>query len=144
MTDDRYDEPTLSPDTVLARIAPRLRHAVVGLAGLTVAILVGSLLATEPNLPTRTQLAFSGIVAAGLGWAVFAAWALTRRAPLFARDRAVAATMALVFSTVTAVGLTITAGLLGLAIGLVLTVAAGLALALALRRRAELLRRLRG
>ncbi|GLZ28999.1 hypothetical protein Lesp02_11890 [Lentzea sp. NBRC 105346] len=140
MNDDRFEEPTLPAETVVRRLTPKLRYAALGLAGLTVAVLVGTLWATEPALPARTHVAFGGVVAMGLGWAVFAAWALTR-APLFARDRVVAATLALGFSAVTAIGLAITAKITGVAVGLVLVAAAGVLLVNARRTRADLLRR---
>ena len=140
MNDDRFEEPTLPAETVLKRLTPKPRYAALGLAGLAVAVLVGTPWATDPALPVRTHVAFGGIVAMGLGWAAFAAWALTR-APLFARDRVVAATLALGFSGVTAVGLAVTAKATGVAVGLVLVAAAGLLLVNARRARADLLRR---
>ncbi|MEU4518960.1 hypothetical protein AB0F52_09600 [Amycolatopsis sp. NPDC024027] len=42
------------------------------------------------GLPPRTKVAFAVLVAVGLAWAAFGAWAVTRRAPLFARDRVIA------------------------------------------------------
>ncbi|TWP51048.1 transmembrane transport protein [Lentzea tibetensis] len=146
-----FEEPTLSADAVLAglSLAGRVRYAAVGLAGLTVALLVGALWATEPSLPLRTHVAFGGIVAAGLGWAGFAGWTLTRRVPLFARDRVIAGVLALTFSGATAVGLVLvaatrggtTAVLTASATGLVLVTAALALLVTGRRRRAELLRR---
>ncbi|WP_426512158.1 hypothetical protein ACPPVO_16940 [Dactylosporangium sp. McL0621] len=87
----------MTPEEVLARLdAPlslrrRVAYLVVALAGLTGSALIGLLWATEPGLPPRTQVAFAALMTIGLGWAGFGAWAVTRRVPLFARDRVVAA-----------------------------------------------------
>ncbi|MFB9686442.1 hypothetical protein [Amycolatopsis plumensis] len=35
--------------------------------------------------------AFAGLIAVGLAWAAFAGWVLSRRRPLFARDRVLGA-----------------------------------------------------
>ncbi|MEV0131952.1 hypothetical protein AB0H83_26245 [Dactylosporangium sp. NPDC050688] len=86
----------MTPEEVLARLdAPlslrkRVGYLALGFAGLTGSALIGLLWATEPGLPPRTQVAFAVLVAIGLGWAAFGGWAVTRRAPLFARDRVVA------------------------------------------------------
>ncbi|MEU4554276.1 hypothetical protein [Micromonospora violae] len=86
----------MTPEEVLARLdAPlslrrRVFYLVVAFAGLTGSALIGLLWATEPGLPTRTGVAFGVLVAIGLGWAAFGGWAVTRRMPLFARDRVVA------------------------------------------------------
>ncbi|MGW4890798.1 transmembrane transport protein [Kitasatospora sp. NPDC004240] len=78
----------------------RLRHLGVGLAGGCGATLLAVLWATEPEpLPARTRAAFAGLIAVGLAWAAFAAWALTRRRPLYARDRVLAAGLALAAAT---------------------------------------------
>jgi hypothetical protein len=143
-----FEEPTLPADAVLARISfrGRVRYAAAGLAGLTMALLVASLWATEQELPVRTHLAFAAIVVAGLVWAGFACWALLR-SPLFARDRVVAGTLAVVFSGVAAAGMvTVTAlqgrgVLMAVATGAVFVAGSVALLANARRRRAELLRR---
>jgi hypothetical protein len=86
----------MTPDEVLARLdAPlslrrRVGYLTVGFAGATGSGLISLLWATEPGLPTRTKAAFAVLVLIGLSWAVFGGWAVTRRAPLFARDRVVA------------------------------------------------------
>jgi hypothetical protein len=86
----------MTPEDVLARLeAPlslrkRVGYVVLGLAGLTGSALIGLLWATEPGLPPRTQAAFAVLVTIGLCWAAFGGWAVTRRTPLFARDRVVA------------------------------------------------------
>ncbi|MFJ7217590.1 hypothetical protein [Amycolatopsis sp. NPDC098790] len=86
----------MTPEEVIERLeAPlslrrRVGYVAVALAGLLGSGLAGLLWATEPGLPPRTKVAFAVLVAIGLAWAVFGAWAVTRRAPLFARDRVVA------------------------------------------------------
>ncbi|MGK3207925.1 hypothetical protein [Amycolatopsis sp. MEPSY49] len=86
----------MTPDEVIKRLeAPlslrrRVGYVTVALAGLLGSGIVGVLWATEPGLPPRTKVAFGVLVAIGLAWTVFGAWAVTRRAPLFARDRVVA------------------------------------------------------
>lgn len=74
----------------------RVGYVLVALAGLVGSGVVGLLWATEPGLPPRTKVAFAVLVAIGVGWATFGTWAVTRRAPLFARDRVVAAWLGMV------------------------------------------------
>jgi hypothetical protein len=71
----------------------------LGMAGLT-----GSLWATEPSLPARTQAAFAACVAIGLAWACFAGWVLAKKHVLFANQRVYAARMATAFSGLFLVG----------------------------------------
>ena len=91
----------MNPDDLLARLeAPlsvrrRLGYLAVGLAGLIGAGLIGTLWATEPALPAHTVAGFALLMLVGLGWAGFAGWALTRRAPLYAADRVLSAWIAL-------------------------------------------------
>jgi hypothetical protein len=86
----------MTPEEMLARLeAPlslrrRVTYLVLALAGLTGSALIGLLWATEPGLPPRTKVAFAVLVAIGLCWAAFGGWAVSRQAPLFARDRVVA------------------------------------------------------
>lgn len=145
----------MTPEDLLARLdAPlslrrRLGYLAVLLAGLTGAGLAGSLWATEPGLPPHTAAAFALLVLAGLGWAGFAGWALSRRAPLYARDRVVAGWVALAAWAAGAGGVTVIAAVQQrLPIGLpLLTGALGVVvvthLVVARRRRAALLRRRR-
>ncbi|MCO1577733.1 sigma-70 family RNA polymerase sigma factor [Crossiella sp. SN42] len=142
---ERFDEPSLSAAEVLARLAPerRLRHVLVGLAGLSGALLTGALWLTEPALPAVTRLAFGVLTAIGLSWAAFAVWALTRRGPLLARDSVVAGWLALGFASVTAAGLAVVTASRGglpvaLALGGTLVALAAVGLTRALRRRREL------
>ncbi|MGV9359242.1 hypothetical protein [Amycolatopsis sp. NPDC003731] len=127
----------------------RMRHVAVGLAGGCGAALLTVLWVTEPHpLPARTRAAFAALIAVGLAWAAFAGWVLSRRRPLFARDRVLGARLALAVSLATgAAGTAVaasrgtTAELLATALtGGVLVVAAGLLLARAHARRAALLR----
>ncbi|GAA3464914.1 hypothetical protein ACFFSW_22665 [Saccharothrix longispora] len=100
----------MTPEEVLRRLdAPlslrrRLGYAAVGLAGLVGGGLVVLLWATEPELPPRTAVAFAVLAAIGAGWAGVAAWVLTRRTPLFARDRVVTAWAGVVAWAVFALG----------------------------------------
>jgi hypothetical protein len=68
-------------------------------------VAVGSLWATEPVLPVRTQAAFGLMIAASLTWAVFAGWVLARRRVLFGADRVLAAGLGLAFALIGAVGM---------------------------------------
>ncbi|MET8828955.1 transmembrane transport protein [Streptomyces sp. NPDC004610] len=92
-------------------LAARVRRLAVGLAGATGAALLAVLWATEPEpLPAATATVFALLIAVGLAWTAFAARVLTRRRPLYARDRVLAARLALTTSTaVTATATTITA-----------------------------------
>jgi hypothetical protein len=84
----------------------RIAYVLLLLAGLSGAAFVGLLWITEPDLPPRTAMVFAALVVIGLAWAGYAAWALTRRTPLFALDRliggwlGVAATTLLTVATV--------------------------------------------
>lgn len=96
--------PRPSADELRRRLAAeialpsRVGYTALLLAGLAMAAATGSLLATEPGLPARTQAAFATIAAVGIAWAAFAAWALARRRVLFASHRVIAARMAVTFS----------------------------------------------
>ncbi len=70
--------------------------------GMTVAI--ASLWLTETFLPPRAQLAFGVMCVIGVSWAALALWALGRRRPLLARDRVIAGSMAVTFTTVFVAG----------------------------------------
>lgn len=143
----------MTPEDVLHRLdAPlslrkRVGYVTLGLAGLAGGGLTGLLWATEPGLPPRTRAAFGVLTAIGLAWAVFGGWAVSRRTPLFARDRVVAAWLGL------AAWLLFTAGALVVAlvrdrfepwllvVVLALGVVAAVNLRAARRARAALLRR---
>ncbi|MFH8446924.1 transmembrane transport protein [Streptomyces sp. NPDC018026] len=127
----------------------RLRHLAVGLAGGCGAAMIAVLWATEPHaLPPRTQAVFTGLIAIGLAWAVFAGWVLSRRRPLFAQDRVLSARIALAATVVTVLAGVALAAVRGSTADLVATATGGavftavavLALVRARHRRRELLR----
>ncbi|GAB3955552.1 transmembrane transport protein [Streptomyces sparsus] len=150
------EEPRLSAQDIIEGIEPalsparRMRALVALLAGLGGAVFLTTLWWTEPApLPDRTRLAFGLFTVVCLAWAGFGAWTLTRRAPLFATQRVVAAWIGVVASTASAVVAMAVATQRGVGTGVALT-AGGLfvasALVLAVRahlRRAALVRRMR-
>lgn len=77
----------------------RVGYVALLLVAAAMTVVVVSLWATEPALPIRTQLSFGVMAAIGASWVALAAWVLTRRRPLFARDRVIAGTMAVVFTS---------------------------------------------
>ncbi|WP_030488587.1 hypothetical protein [Micromonospora chokoriensis] len=143
----------MTPEEMLARLdAPlslrkRVGYLAVAFAGLTGSALIGLLWVTEPGLPTRTNVAFAVLVAIGLCWAAFGGWAVTRRTPLFARDRVVAGWLGVGAWLVFSVGALIISLVrqefepLLLGVVLVLGVVAAVHLRAARRARAALLRR---
>jgi hypothetical protein len=108
---------------------------------------VAAFQATEPVLPPRTRVAFAVLVAIGLCWAAFGGWAVTRRTPLFARDRVVAGWLGVGAWLAFAIGALIIALLRHklelslLSVVLALGVLAAVNLWAALRARAALVRR---
>jgi hypothetical protein len=143
----------MTPEDVLARLATplslrkRVGYVAVALAGLTGSALIGVLWATETGLPPRTKVAFAVLMAIGAAWAAFGGWAVTRRAPLFARDRVVAGWLGLGAWLVFTVGALVITTLRHklepslLAVVVVLGVLAAAHLRAARRTRAALLRR---
>ena len=124
----------------------RLGYTALLVAALAVAGVTGSLWATEPSLPARTQAAFAACVAIGLSWAGFAAWVLTRRRVLFANHRVYAARLATAFSGVFVAGAALLRDRLGMgavSTAAVMFVIACAALVLAHRRYAQLVERRR-
>lgn len=77
----------------------RYGHVALLLAALMMSVLLGALLATEPALPDRTQVALTVMLGIGASWVVYAAWVLRHRRPLLANHRVVAGWMAVVFTT---------------------------------------------
>ncbi|MFI6711431.1 hypothetical protein ACIBF7_33690 [Nonomuraea sp. NPDC050478] len=149
------DEPRLSAQDMIEHLAPvlslrvRIRAVTTLLAGAAGAVFVGTLWWSEPGpLPGRTHVAFALFTVLCLAWAAYGGWLLTRRVPLFATDRVIAAWIGLAASLATTALVTVVAVQRGTGAGLALAVGglfAAVALALALRahaRRAALLRRM--
>jgi hypothetical protein len=145
----------MNPEEMINRLSGRLSlrrrvaTVVALLGGLAVAAVVGLLLATEPDLPPRTRLAFAAIVVVGLAWAAYGVWALTGHTPLFARDRVIAAWLALAATGLLAVPVAIITVVrhrtepAAFAAAAVLPVLAAINLIRARARRSALLRRKR-
>ncbi|WNH52534.1 hypothetical protein [Stenotrophomonas oahuensis] len=72
----------------------RYFHVAVLVLALIMCSLLGALLVTETDLPGRTQLAFSALLALGMGWVLYAGWVLTRRNTLLVHQQVVAGWMA--------------------------------------------------
>ena len=84
--------------------------AVAGGIGLAEAVALTTMVLTEPTpLPTMTAAALLTIAAAGLSWAVLAAWRLSRREVLLLPDRVAAGGLGLFWSSVATVGGTVIA-----------------------------------
>jgi membrane associated rhomboid family serine protease len=125
-------------------LSSRSRMGYVGLLLMSVlmSVAIGSLWATEPSLPTRTQVAFAAMVAIGVSWCVFALRVLTSRRILLARHAIVAGRMAVTFTSIFVVGTLAAAyasdnraaGLTAASIGMVMAIASGLLLRCAHRR----------
>lgn len=81
-------------------LSPRSRygHVALLLAALMMCVLLGALLATEPALPGRTQVAFAVMLGIGASWVAYAIWVLRHRAPLLGQHRIVAGRMAVIFT----------------------------------------------
>lgn len=136
---------TLPPQlsTLTARelsLPSRLAQVALMLAALTMTVLVGALLATEPALPPRTRVAFGAMMVIGICWVGYAVWGLTVRRALLVRHQVVATTMGALFAAtllaggvaLLAAGGSSAAGYAAAALG-----AALLAIALVLRHRAR-------
>lgn len=96
-------------------LSPRSRygHVALLLVALMMCVLLGALLATEPELPDRTQAALVVMLGIGACWAAYALWVLRQRRPLLANHRVVAGWMAVAFTAVFlagALGMAITTG----------------------------------
>ncbi|MEX2169177.1 MAG: hypothetical protein WD851_07690 [Pirellulales bacterium] len=96
--------PTLDADVVRRAMhkelstAARVGYTLLLLVGFTGAGLVGSLWLTEPNpLPPQTHLTFGLLAIINLSWVVFAAWVLTQRKVLYAKQSVISGWMAVVF-----------------------------------------------
>lgn len=82
----------------------RFGHVLLLLAATAMSVVVASLLATEPNLPIRTTVAFAVLLGIGLAWIGYSVWVLRNRWTLLAGHRVAAGVMAVVFSTTFTVG----------------------------------------
>jgi membrane associated rhomboid family serine protease len=152
------EEPRLSAEELIERLEPslsrgrRVRALAALLAGLAGLVFVSALWWSEPGpLPGRTQLMFGLCAVFCLAWACYGGWLLTRRVPLFATDRVIAAWIALVASVTTTgvvaavgiqrgtgAGVAVAAGGLFVAAALVLAVRAHARRATLLRRKRDL------
>jgi hypothetical protein len=81
-------------------LGPRIAHGALLAAALAMTVVLASLWLTEPDLPLRTRAAFAVLAAIGALWSGYAAWVLTARRVLFARQRVVAGWLALAFTTI--------------------------------------------
>lgn len=124
----------------------RYGHVALLLASMLMAVLLGSLLATEPALPARTGAAMQAMLAIALCWCGYAGWTLAARRPLLARHRVVAGVMAVAFTGLFAAATAALAWrthapgfLLAAALGLVLLAAAVTVLLRACSQRRRLL-----
>ncbi|MFI7632731.1 hypothetical protein [Nonomuraea sp. NPDC049400] len=152
----KEEEPHLAAREMIERLEPslspwrRVRAVAALLAGLAGAVFVAALWGSEPGpLPGRTHLAFALFTVFCLAWAGYGGWLLTRRVPLFATDRVIAAWIGLAASVATTGVVAAVAAQRGTGLGLALGVGGlfvAVALVLAVRahaRRSALLRRMR-
>jgi hypothetical protein len=82
----------------------RLGYVALLLMSTGMTVVIVSLWLTESFLPLRAQLAFGVMCLIGVSWATLAVWALSRRRPLFARDRVIAGGMAVTFTSIFVAG----------------------------------------
>lgn len=83
---------------------PRIAHGALLTVALAMTVVVAALWLTEPDLPLRTRTALAVLAGIGAIWTGYAAWVLTQRRVLFARQRVVAGGLALVFTSLFTVG----------------------------------------
>ncbi|WP_240197647.1 hypothetical protein [Nonomuraea lactucae] len=141
------DERRMPAEEMIGRLTPvlsprvRVRAVTALLSGLAGAAFVATLWASEPGpLPGRTRVAFGLFIVLGLAWACYGGWLITRRAPLFARDRVIAAWLAVAASGATTALMAAVAVQRGTGLGAALAGGSGfvaLALVLAVRARAR-------
>jgi hypothetical protein len=79
-------------------------HVALLLVSSLMCILLAALLATEPMLPMRTQMALTVMLGIGAGWVTYAVWVLRNRRPLMARHRVIAGRMAVAFTALFFIG----------------------------------------
>lgn len=102
---DPLESPTLTADQVRTRLASdlslakRIMYTVLLLVNAAAAVLLLMIwLPDAGGLPLRTHAAFAGCLSVTIAWVVFGAWVLTRRRPLYAYDRVLAARLAVAFT----------------------------------------------
>jgi hypothetical protein len=78
----------------------RVAHLALLLGSSAMAIVLTSLLATEPGLPSRTLWSFVLMLLISLCWVAYAVWALHTRITLLAQHRIIAGRLAVAFSTI--------------------------------------------
>lgn len=130
--------------------ASRIAHGLLLAAALAMTLVIVSLGLTEPDLPLRTKAAFAVLAAIGAGWTGYAAWVLTHRRVLFARQRVIGGQLAVTFTSIFTLGgfaigagAGIPAGFVAGGFGLALIAVSLLLLARARRRLAALNDRLK-
>ena len=111
----------------------RLGYVALLLGSVAMTVVIVSLWLTEPSLPSRTVLAFGAMAVIGASWAAFSAWVLSRRRPLFARDRVIAGRMAVVFTSVFVAAALVATGLARNAASLAMLGSGAVMLAFAIR-----------
>ncbi|KRC81645.1 hypothetical protein [Sphingomonas sp. Root241] len=128
----------------------RIAHGALLAAALAMTMVIVALLLTEPGLPLRTLAALAVLAMIGATWTGYAAWVLTQRRVLFARQRVVAGWLALIFTSVFTAGAfaigaaaDVPTGFAAGGLGLALVAGSGLLLARARQRLAVLLDRRR-
>jgi hypothetical protein len=128
----------------------RIGYTLLLLVDLAVGSAIVSLLATEPALPPRTQIAFGVMTMIAVAWAVFFIWTLTRRKLLLVSHQVVSARLAVAFAAVYTAGALVvgitqddvrSAGFFAAAIGVAMLLAALALLVRATNRVAALLAR---
>lgn len=67
----------------------RVGYTLLAVLGAGMAMLTGALVATEHDLPQRTQIALAAMTLTGVAWTAIAVWVLSRRRVLFAQHRVV-------------------------------------------------------
>jgi len=115
----------------------RIGYVALLLAAAGMTVVIASLWLTEPALPVRTQWAFGAMVLIGVSWVSLTAWALRARRPLFARDRVIAGSMAVTFTSLFLAGGIAGVAMAGNAASYGVLVSGGVMLAVAFRIRAR-------
>jgi hypothetical protein len=82
----------------------RYGHVVLGSVGAIFAVGLLGLLATEPDLPLRTQVAFVVMALIGFAWTLYSLAVLVGRRPLLADREIVAGRMSVFFSALFTLG----------------------------------------